>query len=150
LDGFTLKTRYLSITLGTIAIVSGLRVLLDSVLYDRASFLLFTLAVMISAWIGGWRIGLFATVLASFIGMWLFEKPFYTANVYGLQDGVQTGLFALTGAGISLLAGQLKNARLEAEQEAYNATRIRDELSEPSRVFLRVLRPSIGNSALPI
>ena len=118
------------VTVTVVAVASGLRVLLAPVLYDRAAFQLFTLAVMISAWKGGWRIGAIATVIASIVGVWLFVAPFYVANVHDIQDAVQTTLFATTGFGISLLAGKLHKSRLAAEQEARNARRVRDELSE--------------------
>jgi K+-sensing histidine kinase KdpD len=129
----TVRERFtgdLMVTVGAILIASVFRVLLAPVLYDRAAFQLFTLAVMISAWTGGWRIGVLATVLASFVGVWLFVSPFNTAKVHDVQDIAQTLLFAVTGCGISLLAGKLHKARHAAETEARNATRMRDELSD--------------------
>ena len=120
----------LIVTVAAILIASVFRVLLAPVLYDRAAFQLFTLAVMISAWMGGWRIGILATVLASFVGVWLFVAPFDRAKVHDVQDIAQTLLFAATGCGISLLAGKLHKARHAAETEARNATRVRDELAD--------------------
>jgi K+-sensing histidine kinase KdpD len=120
----------LMVTVAAILIASVFRVLLAPILYDRAAFQLFTLAVMVSAWTGGWRIGVLATVLASFVGVWLFVSPFDQAKVHDVQDIAQTLLFGATGCGISLLAGKLHNARHAAETEARNATRMRDELSD--------------------
>jgi len=120
----------LMVTVGAVLIASLFRVLLAPVLYDRAAFQLFTLAVMISAWTGGSRIGIVATVLASFVGVWLFVSPFDKAKVHDVQDIAQTLLFATTGCGISILAGKLHKARQAAETEARNATRMRDELSD--------------------
>jgi PAS domain-containing protein len=120
----------LLVTLLSIAIASGVRVLLSPVLYDRASFLLFTLAVMISAWIGGLRMGILATVLAGVAGIWLFIRPYDKANIHDIQDAIQALLFGLTGCGISLLAGGMHAARLASEKQAGIATRSRDELAE--------------------
>lgn len=118
------------VTLLAVAIASGVRVLLSPVLYDRASFLLFTLAVMISAWIGGQRMGILATVLAGVTGIWLFIRPYDKANIHDIQDAIQALLFGLTGCGISLLAGGMHAARLASENQAGIATRSRDELAE--------------------
>ena len=122
--------RDLMVTVGAILGASLFRVLLAPVLYDRAAFQVFTLAVMISAWTGGWRTGVVATVLASFVGAWLFVSPFDKAKVHDVQDIAQTLLFAATGCGISILAGKLHKARRAAETQARNATRMRDELSD--------------------
>jgi K+-sensing histidine kinase KdpD len=118
------------VTLLAIAIASGVRVLLSPVLYDRASFLLFTLAVMISAWVGGLRMGILATVLAGVAGIWLFIRPYDKANIHDIQDAIQALLFGLTGCGISLLAGGMHAARLASENQAGIATSSRDELAE--------------------
>ena len=122
--------RDLLLTFAAVAAASSFRVLLAPVLYDRASFLLFSLAVMISAWTGGWRMGVLATVLSSVTGIWLFIRPFDPTHVHDAQDTTQALLFALTGCGISLLAGELHAARLASQREARAATRSRDELAE--------------------
>jgi PAS domain S-box-containing protein len=114
----------------SVALASAVRLLLAPVLYDRASFLLFALAVMASAWIGGWRMGMLATVLSSLVGIWLFIKPFNEPSIRDIQDAVQTLLFALTGAGISFLAGELHAARIASQRQAHAATQSRDELAE--------------------
>lgn len=122
--------RDLVVTVAAVAVASGTRVLLAPVLYDRASFLLFSLAVMISAWTGGLRMGILATVLASVAGIWLFVRPFDQANIHDVPDAVQALLFGLTGCGISYLAGELHAARLASDYQAGVATRSRDELAE--------------------
>jgi K+-sensing histidine kinase KdpD len=122
--------RDLLVTIGAVAIASALRVLLAPVLYDRASFVLFTLAVMTSAWTGGWRMGLIATVLASVAGVWLFITPFDQADLHSVRDAVQIGLFAFAGCGISFFAERLHMARLRAEQETREREKLIGELRE--------------------
>jgi K+-sensing histidine kinase KdpD len=118
----------LLVPLIAVALASGVRFLLAPILYDRAAFLLFTLAVMVSAWIGGRRMGMLATVLASVAGIWLFVKPFNVASIHDMQDGLQIILFALTGCGISYLAGELQEARRASQKQALAAASSRDEL----------------------
>lgn len=108
--------------------VTGLRLLLVPVLYDRAAFILFGLAVMISSWKGGRRLGLITTGLATLVGSLVFVRPF--PNINYLQNETYVALFALEGCGISFLAGQLHAERARAKQEALDATQVRNELSD--------------------
>jgi K+-sensing histidine kinase KdpD len=106
-----------------VATVTGLRLLLIPVLYDRAAFLLFGLAVMISSWRGGRRVGLITTTLASLVGMLLFVHPFPESAARALQNETLVALFAIEGCGISFLAGQLHTQRFRAKQEALETPR---------------------------
>jgi PAS domain S-box-containing protein len=113
-----------------VATVTGLRLLLIPVLYDRAAFLLFGLAVMISSWRGGSRVGLITTTLAALVGLLLFVRLFPEPTTRSLQNETLVALFAVEGCGISLLAGQLHAQRSRAEQEARDATRARNEIAD--------------------
>jgi PAS domain S-box-containing protein len=113
-----------------VATVTGLRLLLMPVLYDRAAFLLFGFAVMISSWRGGRRVGLITTTLATVVGVLLFVRPFPEPATRSLQNETLVALFAVEGCGISFLAGQLHVQRSRAKQEARDATRARNELSD--------------------
>jgi PAS domain S-box-containing protein len=122
--------RDLLVAVVAVATVTGLRLLLMRVLYDRAAFLLFGLAVMISSWRGGRRVGLITTALASLVGMLLFVHPFPEPTARYLQNETLVVLFAVEGCGISFLAGQLQAQRSRAKQEALDATRARNEISD--------------------
>jgi PAS domain S-box-containing protein len=113
-----------------VAAVTGLRLLLIPVLYDRAAFLLFGLAVMISSLAGGRRVGLIATALATLVGFQLFVRMFPEPDTRALQSETLVTLFALEGCGISILAGRLHTQRSKAKQEARDAEQAREEISE--------------------
>src|SRR5215472_2137649 len=66
--------RDLLVAIVAVATAVGLRLLLMPVLYDRAAFLLFGLAVMISSWRGGRRVGLITTTLATLVGVLVFVR----------------------------------------------------------------------------
>jgi PAS domain S-box-containing protein len=91
---------------------------------------MFGLAVMISSWLGGKRVGLITTAFASVIGLLLFVRPFPEPKASSLQNETLIALFAVEGCGISFLAGQLHAQRSRAKQEARNAIRARNELSD--------------------
>jgi PAS domain S-box-containing protein len=112
------------------ATATGVRLLLAPLLHDRGAFLLFGLAVMMSSWMGGRRVGLITTGLAILVGMLLFIRPFPGAGYHALQNETLVGLFAVEGWGISFLAGQLHAQRSRATQEARDATQARNEISD--------------------
>jgi PAS domain S-box-containing protein len=122
----------LELLLAAIAVgtVTGLRLLLIPVLYDRAAFLLFGLAVMFTSWMGGRRVGLITTTLATLVGLLLFVRMFPESNVSSRQNETLLALFAIEGCGISLLAGQLHAQRSRAKQQAQDATQARNEISD--------------------
>jgi PAS domain-containing protein len=122
--------RDLLIALLAVAIVTGLRSLLFPVLYHRAAFLLYGLAVMISSWRGGRRVGLITTALAASVGLLLFVRIFPEPTTSPLQNEILAALFVVEGCGISFLAGQLHAQRSRAEQEALDANRARNEISD--------------------
>jgi hypothetical protein len=120
--------RDLLVAVVAVATVTNLRLLLTPVLSDRAAFLLFGLAVMISSWMGGRRVGLITTALAALIGLLLFIRPFPEPTNPSVQNEALVALFAIEGCGISFLAGQLHTQRTRAKQEARDAIQARDEL----------------------
>src|SRR5215471_14028554 len=103
--------RDLLVAVVSVATVTGLRLLLIPVMSDRAAFLLFGLAVMISCWMGGRRVGLITTALATVIGLLLFIRPFPEPTDRSVQNETLVALFAIEGCGISFLAGQLHAER---------------------------------------
>ena len=119
--------RDLLLTVVGVAIVTGLRLLLIPLLYERAAFLLFGLAVMLSSLLGGRRAGLITTAFACLVGILLFVLPFQRS---ALQNVTQVVLFAVEGSAISFLAGQLHAERSKAKHEAREATQTRNEISD--------------------
>jgi PAS domain S-box-containing protein len=120
--------RDLVVAVVSVEAVSGFRLVLAPILYDRAAFLLYGLNAMVCSWWGGRRVGLIATFLAAVVGTRLFVAPY--AEFTPLQHEVLVILFVCEGVGISLVVGQLHAARHKAEQEAANSAQSRAELSD--------------------
>jgi K+-sensing histidine kinase KdpD len=129
----------LLLAVAAVAAASGLRLLLSPVLYDRAAFVLFGLAVMITSWMGGRRVGLITTASGTIAGVLLFVLPFAETTTHSRQNETLVLLFAVEGCGISFLAGQLHAQRSRARQEARDAIRARIEL-EAALAQVRTLR----------
>src|SRR5580698_3812577 len=87
------------------------RYVLDRLVGSAPNFLLpFLIAVIVSAWHGGLRCGVFATLLNMVVGSCLltFEPPGVQAEVNGI---VRFGFFAAICLGISLLSETLHHYR---------------------------------------
>jgi K+-sensing histidine kinase KdpD len=70
----SLPLRY-GIAVASIALASGLKLLLDPLMTDPSPFLLLLGAIMIAAWFGGLGPGLLATVLGAMSADFLFLAP---------------------------------------------------------------------------
>src|SRR4051794_34592320 len=76
------------------------RLLLYRYLDERSAFVLFTLAVMASAWYGGWRLGLFATAASDILGGYFVLRPLERVENDYIADAIEIGLFSMSGVGI--------------------------------------------------
>ena len=119
-----LVVRY-GIALSASVAAIGVRMLLTPELGSRAAFLLSTLAVMFSAWLGGLGPGLAATGASTLAAAHLFIQPY---TIRPSHVVLQMGLFALTGTGVSLFAQALSSARRAAELNARQALAARDRV----------------------
>lgn len=103
-----------AVALLTVFASSAIKLLLHPVIpQEETPFLFFWAAVMVSAWYGGLRPGLFSTALSALVVGYLFLPPNFTlaetAKIYRLI------IFLIEGTLISLLSGALHAARNEAE-----------------------------------
>src|SRR4051812_35188344 len=69
----------------------------------RAPFLSFILAIMITAWYGGFKPGLCATVLSTIVSKYYFIPPVQSLAVRTLEDSFMLAGFILVGVSISAL-----------------------------------------------
>ena len=97
-----------------IALAVALRFATQSMLPGEAAYLFFVPAILIGSAIGGWRPGVFATVLGLLIGL------FFVADFRSLSpsDMVSAVAFALVGIGTSWRGELLHRSRLAAMANA--------------------------------
>jgi len=105
-----------SIALSIVAVAFALapRLSLHGFLEERSTFILFTLAVMVCARVGGVFAGAIATGLSILAGILVFLGPAHD-EAERLADTIEILLFAVVGLGITWLAQQLHAARRRAE-----------------------------------
>ena len=101
----------------TLAVVV-FRVLLSSILADTAFFFPFVIAVTVSAWYGGLKPGLLATILGAAFGFFFFVPPQYSFKIPDFRIGTTLVFFAAANVTISLVCDALHKAlrRVEASE----------------------------------
>lgn len=104
-----------SIVVLIVGMALALMLLLDPWLNISVTpFLLFFGAVMVSAWYGGLKSGLLATLLSSLLSNYFFLHPTYALSI-DFTSFVRLGLFALQGVVISILCEISRTAKRQAE-----------------------------------
>ena len=94
----------------------GLRLALADQLKDRPTLIVFTLPILLSAYVGGLRAGLLATVLAYFSASYFLLPPFHCFRVVSVVDRWDLFFLVFAGVVISLLNEALHRARQRADQ----------------------------------
>jgi PAS domain S-box-containing protein len=89
----------------------AVRLLLESILVEKAPMLLFTLSVMVSGWWGGLRPGLLATALGMAAAMFFLLSPRLSFAVEDARDLTQVAIFLVIGGSISMLCERLHDQR---------------------------------------
>ncbi|MBW4467025.1 MAG: response regulator [Pegethrix bostrychoides GSE-TBD4-15B] len=113
--------RFCSIALLYVALALGITLLLLPWLHPTTTPFFFV-AVMISAWYGGWQAGLLATVLSTLAITYFFVEPFYSLQVLNLQTVVQLSTFSAAAGLISAL-NQSRRTALKQARENLQALR---------------------------
>lgn len=100
--------------LALVAVVAALvlRYLLNPILGQQGPYLILTLAIVLPALYGGFGPALFATVLSTLVGTWLFIGSPGGADVFQPANIGRTLLFVAIGLSISVIGGRLRNSQL--------------------------------------
>jgi PAS domain S-box-containing protein len=133
---YSAATRY-AVAVASIAVGTLSRLALDPLLAERFPFATLFLAVLVSAWFGGFGPALLACALG-FVASAQFLLPPRGSLVVDSEHVFGILLYALVSGGMAVLGGGMRQARLRAE-----ATTLR-ERSE--REQLRVTLESIGDA----
>jgi len=94
----------------SVAAALGVRWLLDPILEAYAPYLPFALAVMVAGRFGGRGPALAATAGGVLCSWYFLQEPRYSFVLASPAQALSMGLFAIVGAGISILTGQLRQA----------------------------------------
>lgn len=135
---FRTLTRYAG-AVASIGLATLLRLSLDPVLGDRFPFVTLLLAVLVSAWLGGFGPALLAISLGTVISaVFLLHQESLPLTSSEYQYGL--ALFFVVGLGIATLGGGMRRARRNAEATAASEAAQREQL--------RVTLESIGDGVV--
>ena len=102
------------VTLLAVGLALGITLVSGSILL-ATPLQLFFLAVMISAWYGGWRQGLLATALSVFAVKYFLIEPYYSLSITDFGSVVRLGTFVLASVIIMWLNQLRQIAQRKAE-----------------------------------
>jgi signal transduction histidine kinase len=91
------------------------RLSLDSFLGHGPPFLFFALPVILAAYYGGRRTGIFTTALSVVVGWYFLVGPRNTFLKATPDSVMRVTLFAVLGAGVSMLAPRIRRSQLDAQ-----------------------------------
>lgn len=103
------------------------RLLLEPILQGEAPLLVFVLPVMVSAWYGGFKPGVLATVLSALVGTYFFIPPLFSFEPTDLADAIRCIIFLVEGISISALNESLRRSRERSEATALSLKRSEEQ-----------------------
>jgi PAS domain S-box-containing protein len=92
-----------------------LRLALEGPLHGHPTLVIFSVPIMLSAYLGGLRAGLLATALSAFLATYYLLPPIHSLQVTSVADRWQQALLVLSGTIISVLNEALHRARRRAD-----------------------------------
>jgi len=132
IQSHTLIARY-AVAIGSVLLVLGFRSLVQPVLGTRSQYIVFLLAVLVTAWYSGSIPALLALALGAFLGNLFFSPPYLTFKLENLSDGVSVSFYMVIGIVIIYLFEVVKRNQTKLadqiikQSEAENALRQSEE-----------------------
>ncbi|MGA2538513.1 MAG: PAS domain S-box protein [Terracidiphilus sp.] len=114
---------------GSVALATWVRLLLDPVLGNQAPYSILLFAVLVTASFGGVWPALLAVLLGSLSADYFVVEPRGSLGLTGASEYLTWALYWTVGTGIALLGGAMRTARL-ASSEMFLQTRKELEQSE--------------------
>ncbi len=111
----------------------ALRYAIEPFLHEHSAYLLFTLAIAVSAIRGGFGPGVFATILGAVGGLYFFPpvgEIFTIAPEFRLTFTVELLLFLVVGVILSWLGGELRHLRWKANDLAEDRKQILESITD--------------------
>ncbi|MGB6689041.1 MAG: PAS domain S-box protein [Terracidiphilus sp.] len=134
---FRLLALYYGCAVGSIALATWVRLLLDPVLGNQAPYSILLFAVLVTASFGGVWPALLAVFLGSLSADYFIVEPRGSLGLTGAEEYVSWALYLLVGTGIALLGGAMRSARLASAQSFQHARKELELSEERLRLALR-------------
>jgi K+-sensing histidine kinase KdpD len=135
-------------------VIAGIaQYVLEPFLGERFPLAVFSTAVIVAAWFGGFGPGLAATLVASLAAAYLFPRPLQQLQIEGVVGAAPVLFFALAGILVSLAVRHLRTqarseraARAETERQLWQT----DQLHQLTATLSRARTPAeVVRASLP-
>lgn len=113
---------------------------LDPIFQSTSPYVLFFLAIIPSAILGGWGPGLLAVLLGTIAGTYLFVPPYGRLDIHDLESLATLLTFVVLGVALSGLGGAMKRVRRRAEEQAERLSHTLENMAEGYLVLDRSWR----------
>jgi PAS domain S-box-containing protein len=130
---------------GSIALATWVRVLLDPVLGNRAPYSILLFAILLTASFGGVWPALLAVLLGSLSADYFIVEPRRSLGLTSAEEYVSWALYLLVGTGIALLGGAMRSARLANAQKFQHARKELEQSEERLRLTLHSSGVAVWN-----
>ncbi len=114
----------------TVTVTLLVRAAFEPFLHERSPYMVFNLAVMVSAWYGGFGPGLLTSFLSAFLAHHFFVQPYYWFTLAQPRDGLAVSVFLVITVSISWLADLLRSATLRAEEGEKRISEILESIGD--------------------
>jgi PAS domain S-box-containing protein len=139
--------RYGVAILATVAALLLRLALIPLIGEHEVPFITFFLAVLVSAWYGGFDAGLLTTLLSTVTAAYFFTYPPHSFSIPDPIDRTALAIFLIVGFGTSLLGRSLRQALQSANQEA-SLRRNAEQAERSERQRLETTLASIGDGVI--
>ena len=106
-----------SLAVGIVAAATLLRLLVDPILHEQIPYFIYVASVVIATWFCGIDAGILSTILAGFVGNYLFVPPRYEVIPDG-ADWAAMSMFSIVAFGLVWLVGRWRAAERDLQRQA--------------------------------
>jgi PAS domain S-box-containing protein len=131
----------------TVAIALVVTLFLATLIHKESPFMLFFIAILVSAWCGGMGAGLAATALAAILCNYFFLPPQYVLSIASWEQGLRLTIFVLEAICICTAIAILNSARVRAQQSQVAALHCQATLLQSEERF-RLLIEGVKDYAI--
>lgn len=117
---FYLASLPYAVAVGSVVLAVALRLLLDPLIGTEFPFATIFLAILLTAWFGGFKPAMVAVVCGAIGSAWFLLPERFTLHVNTSHE-IGLALYALVGTGLAILGGTMHSARALAEQQTQEA-----------------------------
>lgn len=121
----------------SIALATGIRLLLDPLLGDRSPFAILLFAVLLTAWRAGFRPALVAAILGLPLADYFLIAPRGSFTIRDTHNWSELSLYLALSVGIAVLGGRMQSARLRLGRNLQNTQEALSQSEERLNLTLR-------------